>query len=150
MSRSLGGRSLTSSPPMKISPEVTSSSPAIIRSVVLLPQPDGPTRTTSSLSGMSRSMLRTASISSKRLTTFRRATSAMWSALGSAGRESGNVIVHEKGVDDERRRGGNERPRHQHAPFVDVGANKACDRADRENLLVRRVQESHGIDESRP
>ena len=42
MSRWLAGRWLTSSPSMSISPEVGSSSPAIMRSVVVLPQPDGP------------------------------------------------------------------------------------------------------------
>src|SRR5258707_15597424 len=77
MSRSLGGTSLTTSPPMRISPAETSSSPAIIRSVVLFPQPEGPTRTTNSLSGMSRLILRTASTSSKRFTTLRNATSAI-------------------------------------------------------------------------
>ena len=35
-------------PPMRISPPVMSSSPAIIRSSVDLPQPDGPTKTTNS------------------------------------------------------------------------------------------------------
>src|SRR5829696_7535885 len=36
----------TVTPPIKISPEVGSSSPAMQRSVVVLPQPDGPSRTT--------------------------------------------------------------------------------------------------------
>ena len=42
MSRSFGGTSLTTRPPIAISPSVISSSPAIIRSRVDLPQPDGP------------------------------------------------------------------------------------------------------------
>ena len=42
MSRSRGGTSLTTSPPIQISPSVISSRPAIMRSVVDLPQPDGP------------------------------------------------------------------------------------------------------------
>ena len=42
MSRSLGAFSLTTSPPIRSSPSVMSSSPAIIRSAVDLPQPDGP------------------------------------------------------------------------------------------------------------
>ena len=42
-----------------------------MRSVVDLPQPDGPTSTTNSLSAMSRSMPRTASVLSKRLTILR-------------------------------------------------------------------------------
>ena len=48
MSRSRGDTSLTRTPPMRISPEVICSSPASIRSAVVLPQPDGPTSTTNS------------------------------------------------------------------------------------------------------
>src|ERR1700761_2888626 len=108
-----------------MSPAETSSSPATMRSVVDLPQPDGPTSTTNSLSGMSRLMLRTASTSSKRLVTLRNATSAICpscSALGGARGQAGDVVVHQEGVDHERRRGSDERAGHQHAPLVDVGA----------------------------
>src|SRR3989338_10795222 len=48
MSRSFGGTSLTSLPPMKTLPPVTSSRPAIMRRIVVLPQPEGPTSTTNS------------------------------------------------------------------------------------------------------
>src|SRR5215831_11053759 len=102
MSRSFGGRSLTTSPPIEMLPEVTSSSPAIIRNVVLLPQPDGPTSTTNSVSGISRSMLWTASTSSKRLTTLRNTTSAIGSALGGSRGETRDVVIHEERVDHER------------------------------------------------
>src|SRR5215207_2745860 len=61
MSRSRGARSLTTSPPMISSPSEMSSSPAIIRSAVDLPQPDGPTRIMNSPSSMSRFMSLTAS-----------------------------------------------------------------------------------------
>src|SRR5450631_2734285 len=44
MSRAEARLKLTSSPPRKIWPEVGSSSPAIMRSVVVLPQPEGPSR----------------------------------------------------------------------------------------------------------
>src|SRR5262245_21402661 len=54
MSRSLGGRLFTTRPPIEIVPEVISSRPAIIRSAVDLPQPDGPTRTMNSPSLISR------------------------------------------------------------------------------------------------
>ena len=57
-SRSFGGRSLTRRPPMWISPAEMSSSPAISRSSVDLPQPDGPTSTTNSPVAMCRSMPR--------------------------------------------------------------------------------------------
>ena len=55
MSRSIGGTSLTTVSPIRISPAVMASRPAIMRSVVVLPQPEGPTKTTNSLSRMCRS-----------------------------------------------------------------------------------------------
>ncbi len=55
-----GGTSFISRPPiLSSSPEIVSR-PAIIRSVVLLPQPDGPTSTTNSPSPICRSRSRTA------------------------------------------------------------------------------------------
>src|SRR5258708_40356020 len=54
-SRSLGSSSLTARPSILISPDVMSSSPAIMRNRVLLPQPDGHTKTTNSRSATSRS-----------------------------------------------------------------------------------------------
>ena len=74
MSRSLGGTSFTTSPPIAMSPPVISSRPAIMRKVVLLPQPEGPTSTMNSLSAMSRSTPRTASTSSYFLMTLRNVT----------------------------------------------------------------------------
>ncbi len=68
MSRSLGALLFTTFPPMRSSPAEMSSRPAIMFSVVDLPQPDGPTRMTNSPSAMSRLMLSTASApSGKRL-----------------------------------------------------------------------------------
>ena len=55
MSRSIGGTSLTTVSSIRISPEVMASSPAIMRRVVVLPQPEGPTKTTNSLSRICRS-----------------------------------------------------------------------------------------------
>src|SRR5918993_4461250 len=60
MSRSLGCRWVTSRPPIEMVPAVTSSSPAIMRSRVDLPHPDGPTSTSSSPSATSRSTSSTA------------------------------------------------------------------------------------------
>ena len=48
MSRSRGESLVTSRSPIEMSPSVTSSRPAIIRSSVDLPQPDGPTSTMNS------------------------------------------------------------------------------------------------------
>ena len=53
MSRSFGCRLLTTRSPIEISPSEIVSRPAIIRSNVDFPQPDGPTRMTNSPSSMS-------------------------------------------------------------------------------------------------
>ena len=55
MLRSLGSTSFTTRPPIAISPSVMVSSPAIMRSSVDLPQPEGPTITMNSPSAMATS-----------------------------------------------------------------------------------------------
>src|SRR5450830_677412 len=60
MRRSRGVRSFTTVPPMRISPAVGVSSPAIMRRSVVLPEPEGPSRTRNSPSRLSRSTSRTA------------------------------------------------------------------------------------------
>ena len=60
MSRSLGFSSVTTRSPMVISPLVTSSRPAIMRRIVVLPQPDGPTSTMNSPFSISSDTSRTA------------------------------------------------------------------------------------------
>src|SRR5215204_3198900 len=78
ISRWRGGRSLTTWSPIKTLPSVMSSRPAIIRRAVDFPQPDGPTKTTNSPSGISRFILSTATTSSpKTLVTSSRVTSAI-------------------------------------------------------------------------
>src|ERR1700674_4380547 len=58
--RSRGVRSLTTLPPIRISPEVGSSRPAIMRSSVVFPEPEGPKRTRNSPSRLSKSTPTTA------------------------------------------------------------------------------------------
>ena len=58
MSRFFGGMSVTSRSPMSNRPPLIGSSPAIMLSVVVLPQPDGPTSTTNDPSAISRLRLR--------------------------------------------------------------------------------------------
>src|SRR3979411_514612 len=135
MSRSFGGTSLTTSPSTAISPPVISSNPAIMRSVVDLPHPEGPTSTTNSLSAMSRSIPRTASVSSYFLTIFRSETCAMYSTLRRAGGQAGNVVVHQEGVDDERWRGAKQRAGHDLTPVEYVPLDQRRDDADRKHQL---------------
>src|ERR1700704_5161287 len=58
--RSLGVISFTTFPPIRISPDVGVSSPAIIRKSVVFPEPDGPRKTRNSPSRVSRSTSLTA------------------------------------------------------------------------------------------
>src|SRR5690349_1910444 len=60
MSRSLGGTKVTSFSPISTRPPSKGSSPASMRRAVVLPDPDGPTRTMNSPSWMSRSSASTA------------------------------------------------------------------------------------------
>src|SRR3954469_6861570 len=62
MLRSIGGTSLTSSSPIHTSPLLARSSPAAIRSTVVLPEPEGPTTTMNSPSPISRSSSSTARV----------------------------------------------------------------------------------------
>src|SRR5687768_8320161 len=73
MSRSRGGRSFTTLSPIRSSPSLMSSRPAIIRRAVVLPQPDGPTKITNSPSAISRLIFFTASVPSgyRFVTSFR-------------------------------------------------------------------------------
>src|SRR5919204_4035832 len=62
MSRCFASISVTSRPPIRIAPSVTSSSPAMHRNSVVLPQPEGPTRTMNSPSSIVRSTPSTARV----------------------------------------------------------------------------------------
>src|SRR5450432_978562 len=108
MSRSLGDLLLTTWPPMRSSPSVMSSSPAIMLRVVDLPQPEGPTRMTNSPSLMSRLILSTASApSGKRLVTWSKTIAATVSSLtlDRAGCQPGDDPALEEQHEDDDRNG---------------------------------------------
>ena len=67
----------TSRSPRKIAPSLGCSKPPIMRSVVVLPQPDGPSRAKNEPRGISSEMPSTAATSSKRLTTLSSRTSGV-------------------------------------------------------------------------
>src|SRR5688572_15511512 len=92
MSRERGGRSLTTVPPIAISPPVISSRPAIIRSSVDLPQPEGPTKTTNSPERIARSMPWITWLSPYALTTLVSVTSDMISARACVRWNAASVI----------------------------------------------------------
>src|SRR5258708_16771175 len=74
MSRSLGRSVFTTRAPIAISPALISSRPAIIRSSVDLPQPEGPTSTQNSPSAIAMSTPCTTSVEPKDLRTPRSET----------------------------------------------------------------------------
>jgi hypothetical protein len=61
--RSVAGRRVTSRPPIRTSPSLASSSPAMRRRVVVLPQPEGPSSVTSVARSMVNDTLFTATTS---------------------------------------------------------------------------------------
>ena len=77
MSRSRARRMVTSSPSSRMRPPVGSSSPAIILSVVVLPQPDGPSMTKNSPSATTKLKSWTATNDPKSFFRFSTRISAM-------------------------------------------------------------------------
>src|SRR6266851_1115992 len=127
MSRSFGCRWLTTRPPMAMVPPLISSRPAIMRSVVDLPQPDGPTSTTNSRSLIARLMSLTAVTWPYALYRLLRTTSAMVLDLEAAD----HVFLPEQ-RDDQRR---NERDHRGRAHEMPLHAE-----------LVHELRHHHGED----
>src|SRR6478609_5273236 len=148
MSRSIGARLFTTAPSMLIVPEVISSSPATMRSVVVLPQPEGPTSTTNSRSAISRLTFLTTGLPSKTLFRTFRSTRAI-SSFDAAG-PAGEVVLDEERVDDRHRDGTDQRARHQRAPEKDVAADELGSDTDRHGLLLGRREEHKCVDELVP
>src|SRR3954447_17776117 len=122
MSRSFGGTALTSRPSMRISPEVTLSSPAIMASNVDLPQPDGPTRAMNSPVRASMSMPFSTSTAPKLLCRFRMvsvdiAPPSFDRALG----EAADEILAAEQIDEQRRQRPDQHGRAHHVIGPDIG-----------------------------
>lgn len=75
--------------------------------------------------------------------------SGVGSALGAAGGEAGDVVVHEEDVRQDRGQAGEHRARHQPALVIDVPLDEARHRAGREELLVARDDEGQRVEETR-
>src|SRR6266545_6462679 len=149
MSRSRGARSLTTRPPMRMSPPVISSRPATIRSAVVFPQPEGPTRTTNSPSAISRLKSRTAGVAPKTLVTWTSSMAATALAPHRACREpEGDAALDEEEERDDRQRR-QRGSRHERTP---LGAPQARERGepDHQGLLLGAVEEHVGDDELVP
>src|SRR5262252_8870548 len=121
--RSRGSRSLTMRPSMRISPEVGSSKPAIMRRVVVLPHPDGPTNTTNSPSSITKFRFLTASTAPNdllRLTSSMRAKGlSPYHSETEAARE---VLADDEADDHQRDR---DADRERRLPAVDAALGRA-------------------------
>src|SRR5512145_2843225 len=145
-SRYLGRTSLIRSAPIWISPEVTSSRPATMRIVVVLPQPEGPSRTRNSLSLISRSSLSTAMKPPKLLVTPLNLTDAMGSTFDSAEGESAHEMLLDDEGEDHDGYAGHESGRTDLAPIGRVLGDAAGD-SDRQSLRLRRQRQDEGKQE---
>src|SRR4029453_9522168 len=131
-SRLAGSTSFTIVSPMRSLPSVMSSSPAIMRRAVVLPQPDGPSRTMNSPSVISRSRSSTATTSSNRLVTFWNVRLATLD-LPTLGVRAGGNIEHGArggGAPHRGRSPGDRRRSAHHAPYAGVivgGEREAAD-----------------------
>ena len=112
MSRSFGGMSLTTRPPISIVPALGRSSPAMMLSSVDLPQPDGPTSTVNSPLSMSRSMPFSTSRLANRFDRARMLNAAMTTPYFTApGGEAAQEILSAEQIDQQRRQRGDQHRR---------------------------------------
>src|SRR5882757_706833 len=109
MSRFDGWSSLTTWPPIRISPDEIDSNPAIVFRSVDLPQPDGPTST------------RKPPFSSEMSMPFKISRVDINLSFHRAGHQAPNEVASGKNVDDERGSGGNDRGGHIDVVFHDAG-----------------------------
>src|SRR5215471_10509198 len=121
MSRFDGCRWFTTLPAMRISPEEICSRPAIVLRRVDLPQPDGPTRTRKPPFSSVMSIPFRTSMVPKRLLSAAISSVAMSSSLDGAGHQAADEISPGNDIDQQGRRGGDDRSRHVDVVFDDAG-----------------------------
>src|SRR5262245_36116383 len=115
MSRLPGGKSFTTRPAMLMVPLVGKSNPASMRKIVVLPQPDGPSRLTNSPWSISRSRSLTASSDPNALQSLEMEMPAMSSrsALAAARGEAARQVALQEDEDHDQRQAHHHRGRHQ-------------------------------------
>src|SRR5919106_130084 len=119
--------SLTRCPSIRISPDEMSSSPAIMRRSVDLPQPDGPTKTQNSPCSARRSTPCTTSASPKRLIT--RSSSSVAMLLDARARDPGRDVALQEGEDEGDRQ---EREHGHREQVVPLGRKLAAEGVERQ------------------
>src|SRR5690242_2466062 len=121
MSRFDGCRSLTTAPPMRISPEDIPSRPAMVLSRVDLPQPEGPTSTRKPPFSSEISIPFRTSMVPKRFRSELISSVAISSPLYSAGHQAADKISAGDDIDEQRRGGSDDRSRHVDVVFDHAG-----------------------------
>src|SRR5471030_2482167 len=150
MSRSLGGRLVTSRSPMWIVPADGTSRPAIMLSSVDLPQPEDPTRIRNSPASTSMSIPLRISTWPKVLRTLAIVSAPISSSLHRAGRQAAHEILASNNVDEQGRQRGDQCRGHVHVVFLDrTGRVREIVQADGDRLRIR-AREDDAIQEIVP
>src|SRR5947207_743410 len=152
MSRSLAGTELTSRPSIDSVPEEIDSSPAIMRNVVVLPQPDGPSSTMNSPCRISR-LTESAAGACPRAYTL-----VSWSSVTTAmnalsfdcpGGHALDQFFREERIDDDHRDDGDHQSGGDHAGVLELIAHEALD-AERQGAIGIVRDQHHGVEELVP
>src|SRR5215510_3882575 len=120
MSRLDGCRWFTTLPPMRISPDEICSRPAIVLRRVDLPQPDGPTSTRKPPFSSVMSIPFRTSMVPKSLRSELISSVAISSSLYGASHQAADKISTGNDIDEQRRRGSDDRSRHVDVVFDDA------------------------------
>ena len=152
MSRSFGGTSLTTSPPIAISPSVMSSRPGDHAQRRRLAAARRPDQHDELLVGDVEidAAHRLDLVVALHDLAQRHFGHVSTQPFGRAGGQAGDVVVHQEGVDDERRRGAEQRAGHDLPPVEHVALDQRRDDADRQHQLIGRCREGQRIEELRP
>src|SRR5579859_5661173 len=121
MLRSAGASGARSRPSSRSSPPLGSSSPAMMFMSVLLPHPEGPTRTRNSPCGRLIEMSRSILFGPKLFCTLTRSSAAMVLPLDRTGHQAADKIFAGQQIHHQRRNGGDESAGEMHVVFLDAG-----------------------------
>src|SRR5215203_5880044 len=137
---SLGARRFTTLPPKRMMPLSTSSRPAIMRSNVVLPQPEGPRSVTNFRLGNCRLTSFSTRTEPKDLLMASRLTSMVGSALHGAGAKARHKVALQPHEEQGHGHSHEHASRHQEPP-VHMGALEEEHHADGQRQVVERIEE---------
>src|SRR5690242_722684 len=140
MLRFLGATSVTSRPSMWMLPEVTLSNPAIMRKAVVLPQPEGPSRTMNSPGSTASDSSCTTVRGPKFFEMRSRSTVTAASSLDRAQQQAlGDIFLERNGEGDHRR--DHDDDQHRHVPPLRTAGGVLGRHEQRDGLGTHRGEE---------